>query len=202
MNKILQDLCQHLEDGGVVAYPTSTLPGLGCLPNKRALDSLFEIKNRPKTQPVSLGVASIIQAETLANVPMIAKSLLSYFPVGSLTLILDAKSTLDERLGGDRVAIRVFSNPLARKLVEIIGPITATSANPSGIEPSNEVSKAANLLGLDSKFVLDGVCPGGLGSTILSIEKNDSEKNGFSVTIMREGVVPQSDVMEWIMKVR
>ncbi len=202
MNEISQDLCQYLEDGGVVAYPTSTLPGLGCLPNKLALDSLFEIKNRPKTQPVSLGVASIIQAETLVNVPMIAKSLLSGFPVGSLTLILDAKTPVDERLGGDRIAIRVFSNPLARKLAEIVGPITATSANPSGIEPSNDVSKAANLLGLDSKYVLDGMCPGGLGSTILSIEKNESEKSGFSVTIMREGVVPQSDVMEWIMKVR
>ena len=202
MTEISEALCQYLNDGGVVAYPTSTLAGLGCLPNKSGLDTLFNLKNRSEGEPVSLGVASINQAESLVEVPPNVRLMLSDFPKGSLTLILDAKESLDLRLGGNRVAIRVFSNPIASKLAEMVGPITATSANLSGIEPSNDVSIAAKHLGLNSNFVLPGICPGGRGSTILSIQKNHLEKHGFSVTVIREGVIPRSVVMEWMMKVR
>jgi len=197
MVEITAELRQILEDGGVVAYPTSTLPGLGCLPTKKGLDTLFDIKKRPVNQPVSLGVASIKQAEKIVNVPQFAISLLDNFPLGSITLILDAKETLDSRLGGERVAVRVFADTVAKKLAEVVGPITATSANPSGVVPSSNVALAAQSLNLEKISILDGDCPGGDGSTILSIEKNSVTNTGFSVTIMREGVVPPSDVMTW-----
>ena len=202
MVEISDELCQLLNEGGVVAYPTSTLPGLGCLPTKKGLDNLFRIKNRSYDQPVSLGVASLSQASELVDIPKFAISLLDDFPLGSITLILDANDTLDSRLGGDRVAVRVFADPVAKKLAEVVGPITATSANPSGIQPNNNVSLAAQTLNLRKISILEGDCPGGKGSTILSLEKNSLEKGGFSVTIMREGVVPRADVMSWMMKVR
>jgi len=202
MIEISDELCQLLNEGGVVAYPTSTLPGLGCLPTKMGLDNLFRIKNRSYDQPVSLGVASLSQASELVNIPKFAISLLDDFPLGSITLILDANDTLDSRLGGDRVAVRVFADPVAKKLAEVVGPITATSANPSGVQPNNNVSLAAQTLNLRKISILEGDCPGGKGSTILSLEKNSLEKGGFSVTIMREGVVPRADVMSWMMKVR
>ena len=202
MVEITAELRQILEDGGVVAYPTSTLPGLGCLPTKKGLDTLFDIKKRPANQPVSLGVASIKQAAKIVNVPQFAISLLDNFPLGSITLILDAKETLDSRLGGERVAVRVFADTVAKKLAEVVGPITATSANPSGVEPSSNVALAAQSLNLEQISILDGDCPGGDGSTILSIEKNSVTNAGFSVTIMREGVVPQADVISWMRKMR
>ena len=202
MVEITAELRQILEDGGVVAYPTSTLPGLGCLPTKKGLDTLFDIKKRPANQPVSLGVASIKQAAKIVNVPQFAISLLDNFPLGSLTLILDAKKTLDSRLGGERVAVRVFADTVAKKLAEVVGPITATSANPSGVEPSSNVALAAQSLNLEQISILDGDCPGGDGSTILSIEKNSVTNAGFSVTIRREGVVPQADVISWMRKMR
>lgn len=202
MVEISAELCRHLDEGGVVAYPTSTLPGLGCLPTKKGLDHLFKIKNRRDDQPVSLGVASLSQASELVKVPQFAISLLDNFPLGSITLVLDANDSLDYRLGGDRVAVRVFADPIARKLAEVVGPITATSANPSGVEPNNNVALAAQSLNLAKESILGGDCPGGKGSTILSIEKNSLEKVGFSVTIMREGVVPRADVMSWMMKIR
>ena len=59
----------HVNGGGVIAYPTSTLPGLACLPNAAALDSLFELKQRSADKPVSLGVLSLDQAEALVHVP-------------------------------------------------------------------------------------------------------------------------------------
>jgi len=202
MVEISDELCQLLKEGGVVAYPTSTLPGLGCLPTKKGLDNLFRIKNRSYDQPVSLGVASLSQASELVDIPKFAISLLDDFPLGSITLILDANDTLDSRLGGARVAVRVFADPVAKKLAEVVGPITATSANPSGVQPNNNVSLAAQTLNLRKISILEGDCPGGKGSTILSLEKNSLEKGGFSVTIMREGVVPRADVMSWMMKVR
>ena len=202
MVEITSKLVRHLKSGGVVAYPTSTLPGLGCLPTEKGLDGLFSLKNRSEDQPVSLGVFSLEQAEDLVEVSDFVKSLLADFPIGSITLILDAKKELDSRLGGTRVAIRVFADPVARMLAKTVGPVTATSANPSGVEPSNIVSIAAQSLEMNEDFVLDGVCPGGKGSTILSIDRNEAENCGFSVTIMREGVVPQTDVMAWMRKIR
>ena len=59
----------HVNGGGVIAYPTSTLPGLACLPNAAALDRLFELKQRSADKPVSLGVLSLDQAEALVHVP-------------------------------------------------------------------------------------------------------------------------------------
>lgn len=199
MSIISNEIIETLHSGGVIAYPTTTLPGLGCLPNSESLDSLFELKHRPSSQPVSLGVASLKQAEEFVFVPEIANQILQSFPAGSLTLILDAKTKLDQRLGGERVAIRVLANKIALELVKAIGPITATSANPSGVEPHYSVALAGKELGLDSKCIIEGNCPGGVPSTILSISKIVTDTVDYTVTIMREGVVPATDVNTWMM---
>ena len=185
----------HLERGGLVVYPTSTLPGLGCLPTKSGLDNLFEAKNRPDTMPVSLGVASIDQVEDLVEIPEILNDFLSNFTKGGITTILPAKEELDKRLGGDNVAIRVFAHHAAIALARECGPITATSANESGVEPECDTEIAANLLGIE-EFV-PGICPNGLGSTYIKLEKDASEIRGWRLTVMREGVVPRHDVMRW-----
>lgn len=198
MSKITQAQIANLQNNGVVAYPTSTLPGLGCLPNKQALDNLYKLKNRPHNQPVSLGVATIQQAESLVEVPEFAKLLLDYFPIGSITLILDAVNTLDGRLGGDRVAVRVLADETAIELVTKTGPITATSANHSGVEPLHNVRAAADVLGLSEESIVDGECPGGNPSTILSLSKDEENTQGYTVSIMREGVVPSNDVNTWL----
>ena len=185
----------HLESGGLVVYPTSTLPGLGCLPTKSGLDNLFEVKNRPDTMPVSLGVASMDQVVDLVEVPEILNEFLSNFTKGGITTILPAKEELDKRLGGANVAIRVFDHPAAIALAEECGPITATSANESGVEPECDTEIAADLLGIE-EFV-PGICPNGLGSTYVKLEKDTSEIRGWRLTVMREGVVPRHDVMRW-----
>ena len=69
---ITDRLVQNLISNGVVVYPTSTLPGLGCLPNKAALDNLYNLKNRPAEQPVSLGVADLEQASELVDIRWIS----------------------------------------------------------------------------------------------------------------------------------
>ena len=66
-NNKSDELIENLQNNGVVVYPTTTLPGLGCLPNKLALDNLYSLKNRPAEQPVSLGVADLKQASELVE---------------------------------------------------------------------------------------------------------------------------------------
>ena len=186
---------EHLESGGLIVYPTSTLPGLGCLPITIGLDNLYSTKNRPETMPVSLGVSSMSQAKPMVEIPDFLEDFLSSFIKGGITTILPALETVDSRLGGDNVAIRVFSHPAAISLAEEYGPITATSANESGIEPEYNTELAAQIL--DIEHFVPGICPNGLGSTFVSLEKSSAEKRGWRLTVMREGVVPRADVMRW-----
>ena len=185
----------YLQAGGLIVYPTSTLPGLGCLPNKKGLDNLYQTKDRPDTMPVSLGVASMSQVSNLVHIPDFLEKMLAEFTAGGITTILPALEKQDKRLGGNNLAIRVFAHPLAVKLSQDYGPITATSANESGIDPVCDTQEAAKILGV-KKFV-PGICPNGLGSTYVKLEKDMSENHGWRLTVMREGVVPSPDVMRW-----
>ena len=109
---------QHLESGGLIVYPTSTLPGLGCLPIATGLDNLFSTKNRPENMPVSLGVANIEQVSSLVIIPEFLNHFLDSFTKGGITVILPAIESVDKRLGGNQIAIRVFSHPAAILLAE------------------------------------------------------------------------------------
>jgi L-threonylcarbamoyladenylate synthase len=187
-------LVHHVMQGGVVAYPTSTLPGLACLPTSESLDNLYELKQRSADKPVSLGVLSLDQATTLVNVSSKVRRLEAAFPKGVFTFILDAIEPLDARLGGARVAVRCLAHPTARSLVKTFGPITATSANESGESPAATSEAAGAELGLPAVAVLEGACPGGVGSTILSVHDGP---DGEEVTVMREGMVPSHSVVQW-----
>lgn len=184
-----------LVDGELIVYPTSTLPGLGCLPTEKGLDNLYAKKNRPETMPVSLGVANLRQVEHLVKFPAFLEDFLSAFPKGGITTILPAIEKVDNRLGGENIAIRVFSHPDAIELAEHFGPITATSANESGIDPECNTEIAAKILEIDN-FV-PGICPNGLGSTFVKFDESGANSHGWMLNVMREGVVPQSDVMKW-----
>ncbi len=194
-------IIETLEGGGVVVYPTSTQPGLASLPTQQGLDALFALKQRPAHMPVSLGVESVEQAKQFVVFPELAEKLLSAFERGTITVILPAKQKLDQRLGGENIAIRILAHPLARKLVEEVGPITATSANQSGKAPESNSQNAGLNLGLSEKEILVGECGGDVPSTMIQIVKNENQGNEFSVTIMREGVIPREDVMLWLTKV-
>ena len=188
------DQIAYIKSGGVVAYPTSTLPGLGCIPTEEGLDALFALKSRPSDKPVSLGVASLEQVADLVTVDPRIVEFVAAFPRGALTILYPAKQPVDARLGGENIAIRVFEHPAARALSEAIGPITATSANEAGEEPASTVKQAAEELGLPALAVIEGNRCTGPGSTFVKLDFDDGEP---LVTIIREGVVPSRDVVTW-----
>ena len=195
----LQNAVDSLNAGLCVVYPTSTLPGLGCKPTKEGLDRLYSIKNRNADMPVSLGVFDMNQVEDLVYFNQEVNDLLNNFPKGSITLILPAKETLDARLGGDNIAIRVFSNPKASELAKLAGPISATSANKSGVIPQADCEKAGKDLGLPTNCIVSGFCESGLGSTFVKVYLNEDCTSVNTVTVMRQGVVPSKDVEAWLM---
>jgi len=184
---------------GCIVYPTSTQPALGCLPTRSALDGLYAIKNRPSHMPVSIGVADLEQASNLVELTDDIPDLLASFPEGSLTLVLPAKKTLDNRLGADKVAIRVVSHPVAKALLRAIGPLTATSANISGTPPKSNcldavdaLQKAGHKVGL-----VEGNTPGGSPSTLISWYSVCDASDNTSIEVLREGIVPTEEVLQW-----
>tara|TARA_B100001029_G_C15062669_1_gene459971 strand:+ start:3277 stop:3879 length:603 start_codon:yes stop_codon:yes gene_type:complete len=186
-------------EGKCIVYPTSTQPALGCIPNSDSLDLLFSLKGRLSDQPVSLGVANIEQARELVQVPEVAMEILSDFPLGSLTLLLEANAPLDSRLGGNMVAVRVMSHPSAVALLEETGPLTATSANVSGQIPVDDCDEAAELLsrfGEEIEFVY-GVCEGGLPSTLISWDYSYGPSDMSEIEVIREGIVGKEEILEW-----
>ena len=191
----LDALAQRLLDGQAVVYPTSTLPALGALPDASGLDAVFALKGRGEAKPVSVGVRELADVAHLVDVPPLAHALLDAFPRGSLSLILPARSPQDPRLGGTRIAVRRLADPRALALVDRVGPLTATSANPSGEAPAVDTTVAAAQLGLPPEAALPGRCPGGPGSTFLLLE---DRAGGVEVTVIRAGEVPSEDVMAWV----
>ncbi|MEL0212834.1 MAG: L-threonylcarbamoyladenylate synthase [Euryarchaeota archaeon] len=184
---------------GCIVYPTSTQPALGCLPTRSALDGLYTIKNRPSHMPVSIGVADLEQASNLVELTDDIPDLLASFPEGSLTLVLPAKKTLDNRLGADKVAIRVVSHPVAKALLRAIGPLTATSANISGTPPKSNcldavdaLQKAGHKVGL-----VEGNTPGGSPSTLIAWYSVCDASDNTSIEVLREGIVPTEEVLQW-----
>ena len=188
--------------GDCIVYPTTTQPALGCLPEPTCLDRLYRLKGRASDMPVSIGVASLTQAETLVEVPDGVRGLLDNFPEGSLTVILRAHNTLDSRLGGDSIAIRVVAHPLAKRLLEATGPLTATSANRSGESPMTDCDEAARLLSDDGGAIgcVSGACPGGSPSTLIVWYSVCDSTESRDIEVLREGVVSELEVRAWLRK--
>lgn len=185
-------LLARVDADGLVVYPTSTLPALGCRPTTPALDTLFEIKQRSAEMPVSLAVLDLEQAEALVVVSDAARELISAFPLGSITLLLPARTPLDVRLGGDFIAVRPVSHPSAQRLISATGPLTATSANRSGADPLLDCMAAACSLGLPDEAALPESTRGGPPSTLISL--------GPEVIVIREGVISAHQVARWAQK--
>lgn len=183
-----------------MVYPTSTQPALGCIPESSALDLLYSIKGRERSQPVSLGVANLEQAREIVFVPKEVEDLLDYFPKGSMTVVLDSRNDLDERLGRNRVAIRVVSHNAAVGLIEDIGPLTATSANLSGRAPILDTAIAAQSLSTSNIRVphVSGICGGDTPSTLISWQSSTRPPDATGTKVLREGLVKEEEVFDWL----
>jgi tRNA threonylcarbamoyl adenosine modification protein (Sua5/YciO/YrdC/YwlC family) len=195
-------MIKHVLSGNCIVYPTTTQPALGCILDSKALDNLYKIKNRDSSLPLSIGVANIGQARSIVDVPNDVLDILQYFPDGSLTIILKAIEPLDPRLGGYKVAIRFLADKNAKRLLEKTGPLTATSANKSGVGPSLNCKAAANILTTPENKVMghSGECLDKIPSTLISWHTVSETLELSNIDILREGIVSSKEILKWWMK--
>ena len=171
----LADAAAVLQRGGLVAFPTETVYGLGADAfDARAVARVFEVKARPSFDPliVHLAEAASLDWVAVADDARVAALAARFWPA-PLTLVLPRRPELPDIVtaGLDTVGVRVPAHPAARALIAAAGtPLAAPSANPFGYVSPTTAAHVAELLGDAVEIVLDGgPCRVGLESTILSL---------------------------------
>jgi len=182
-----------LRAGGVVAFPTETVYGLGAdAMNPGAVARVFEVKARPSFDPLIVHLADAEELPRVARTADPRASLLAarFWP-GPLTLVLPRREELPELVtaGLDTVGVRVPAHAAARSLIREAGtPLAAPSANPFGYVSPTTAAHVAERLGDTIDLVLDGgPCPVGVESTILSLVSDPP-------VILRPGGTPREDL--------
>ncbi len=187
----LASAVQVLREGGVLVFPTETTYGIGCdARNAEAVARVFAIKGRPTGKGLPVLIPSLAFAESFVEVDDSARALTSRFWPGGVNMALPVKSdsVLSEACAQDGFqSVRVSSHPFAARLVrEFNGPVVATSANVSGMDPLYSVeSVEANFVDQPDApdLVVDaGILPPQPPSTIAKIV-------GGRVQILRQGSV-------------
>jgi L-threonylcarbamoyladenylate synthase len=179
---------QILRGGGLVAFPTETVYGLGAdAASEKAIARLYAVKGRPVDHPVIVHFASAEDAfGWAAAVPPPARVLAKEFWPGPLTLILKrAAHAKDFVTGGqDTVGLRVPSHPVARQLLqEFAGAIAAPSANRFGKVSPTTAAHVREDLGKDVELVLEG------GPSEVGIESTIVDLSGAAAVLLRPGSI-------------
>lgn len=182
-----------LRSGGVVAFPTETVYGLGANAfDAKAVARVFEIKRRPRFDPLIVHVSSIEETQSVAaDFPQAARELAGRFWPGPLTLVLPKAPRVPDIVtaGLPTVAVRMPDHPLALALIRETGaPLAAPSANPFGRISPTTADHVRQQLGQEIDMVLDGgPCRVGIESTIVSLA-------GDRPTLLRAGGLPKEDI--------
>ena len=170
----ISDAAEVLSRGGLVAFPTETVYGLGAdARNDHAVAGIFAAKGRPSFNPLIVHVNSLDAALQIATFDETALRLARAFWPGALTLVLPLKATAGisklVTAGGESIALRVPDHLLALALLDSFqGPIAAPSANPSGrISPTTAAHVADGLTGQIDAILDGGPTQVGLESTIV-----------------------------------
>jgi L-threonylcarbamoyladenylate synthase len=191
----IEEAARLLRDGGLVAFPTETVYGLGAnASDVRAVARVFEVKARPSFDPLIVHLSDGTDLERVARVghPGVERLAARFWP-GPLTLVLARRPELPEIVtaGLDTVGVRVPAHEAARELIRAAGtPVAAPSANPFGYVSPTTAPHVAELLGEAVDLILDGgPCRVGVESTIVSLA---SERP----TLLRPGGVSREEIEE------
>ena len=182
-----------LRDGGIVAFPTDTVYGLGGdVFNVRAVERIYSVKQRSRHLPLPVLLADSTQlADVVASVPETARYLMKHFWPGGLTLVLPKKDTLPDIItaGSSKVAVRIPNHGVPLALIRGLGaPIIGTSANISNKPSPVTAEEVDQQLGGEVDLIIDmGRCPGGLESTVVDV-------TGEIPVILRRGVISEEEI--------
>lgn len=185
--KAVESAAEIIKSGGLVAFPTETVYGLGANAyNPEAALKIFKAKGRPADNPLIVHILNPQDAENIAYTNEIYYRLAEKFMPGPLTVIMKKKLNIPDEVtaGLDSVAVRCPKNHVARKLIECAGvPIAAPSANKSGKpSPTSAEHVADDMTGRINMIIDGGGCEFGLESTVVKID-------GEKLILLRPGTV-------------
>ena len=188
-----------IRGGGLVAFPTETVYGLGSSAfNPNAVARIFEVKRRPRFDPIIVHVADFKEVERICvKVDRRARMLIGRFWPGPLTLVLPKSRIVPDIVtaGLETVAVRMPSHPVALELIKEAGvPIAAPSANLFGHLSPTTAEHVKEQIGEEIDLIIDGgKCPIGVESTVLDLTGEPA--------ILRPGGLPIEEIEKVIGKV-
>ncbi len=182
---VLRQAARILREGGLVAFPTETVYGLGANAlDERAVRRIFEAKGRPSDNPLIVHVSEPSGAERVAAVTGLGRSLMERFWPGPLTLVMEALPVVPKCVtaGLSTVAVRMPDQPVAIELIRLAGiPVAAPSANMSGRPSPTDAETVAEDLGDLVDMILDG------GSTRVGVESTVLDITRERAVLLRPG---------------
>jgi len=192
--EIIAEAAAVIRQGGVIAFPTRCLYGLGADAfNPDAVERVVKIKQRPEQNPILVLIDSKKQLESLVmHIPPAADAIMEAFWPGRVTLVFEARNSLPDQLTAQtgKIGVRLPGHPAAFALVKHFkGPLTGTSANLSGQPGCCRAKDLDPTITGQLDLILDaGTLAGGIGSTVVDVTVEPPR-------ILREGAVTTSDVL-------
>jgi L-threonylcarbamoyladenylate synthase len=180
-----------LQGGGLVAFPTDTVYGLGVnIDNPAGIEALFQVKGRDRSKAIPILLGDLADLDKVAiEVGNTALRLAQRFWPGALTLVVLRHASLPESLlPGPTAGVRMPNHPLTLALLRRTGPLAVTSANLSGEQSPSSAGEVSAQLGGRIALILDGgITPGGMPSTVVDC-------TGAELVILRQGPLSLHDL--------
>lgn len=194
---IIKEAAEVIQAGGLVAFPTETVYGLGANAlNEESVKKIFQAKGRPSDNPLIVHISSREELPSLVEyIPQKAQTLMDAFWPGPLTLIFPKSDIIPDSItaGLSTVAVRFPQNKIARDLINVSKvPIAAPSANTSGKPSPTKASHVIEDLQGKIDMVLDG------GSVLVGLESTVVDVTGDIPMILRPGGITKEMLEEVI----
>lgn len=190
----MNEICDVIQKGGIVAFPTETVYGVGIHFNdEEALDRLMEAKNRDYSKAITLMVADKKDISQYAYISPQAQKMIDQFMPGMITLIFKKKESVRDSMtnGKSTIGIRIPDSEFVLSLLKKVGPMLVTSANLS--QHSNTTSTQEVLNQLDGRIdlVVDGKTSDNIASTVVDVSQDE-------IKILRAGKITEEQIEEAI----
>lgn len=192
MRRAIEEAAEAVERGGVIVYPTDTLWGLGAsIEDAKAVERVFTIKRRPKSEPMSIAVPSVRLITNFAVLTDAGVKLTRLLP-GPLTIVLEKRRSVPDVVtaGLAHVGVRVPEHQECLQLLARTGALTSSSANLHGAPDPRSLEEARKALGNHVDYYLDSDSkPTGTASTVVDARSD-------SVKILRTGALSESRIRQ------
>lgn len=186
-----------LKKGGLIAFPTETVFGLGVIFDKKeSYERLVAVKRRPPEKPFTLMLADPKDVNKYAELTKVSEILVKEFMPGQFTIITKAKSWLPEWCVSKEgmVGIRIANHDLVRNLIRKTGkPLLVPSANKAGEPPANKTEEVVSIFDGEIDATIEGESISQTPSTIVVVDDS-------TVHMIREGVVTLDEINKAIQK--